>query len=88
MKVEDLSLNPNPQPTRSGARVLATFSLRTSEMLVRDFMYAELPSGTRTLWSPKSRRTEHPLITLTQEARYEVLDTIAGHLADLRRLAA
>jgi hypothetical protein len=88
MQVNDLALNPEQTLTRSGARVVATFTVTTDEIIVRDLMYVKLPSGATTIWSPKSRRDHSPTVSLRPELRARVMATVEGHLADIRRLAA
>jgi len=88
MNVRSISINPDPQPTPSGARVLASFDLTLDGITMRGLSLVELSRGGFCIWSPRSTYDRMPTVNFEREARDKIVAMVQGHLADIRRFAA
>lgn len=83
MKIDSIALNPGAPRTKSGARVVATFTARIHDVTCRDLMFVILPSGTPTVWSAKSKRDNGPVVMFPQSMRDEMVATVSEYLGQL-----
>ncbi|MBS7697579.1 MULTISPECIES: hypothetical protein [unclassified Chelatococcus] len=84
MEIRSISLNPDPQPTASGARVICGFDLVVNGIQIRNLALVELARGDFGVWSPRSNRDRMPTSYFDRSAREAIVGLVRGHLENLR----